>query len=66
MELIKGMKQSDISFDTFFGDLAGQLKSLGRVDYARAMLEPLYEEDMISRDNGLLLVECYKAQALVA
>jgi Flp pilus assembly protein TadD len=66
VELVRDMKQSNISFDGFFGDLAGQLKSLGRVDYARAILEPLYELDIINRDNGLLLVECYKAQALVA
>jgi predicted Zn-dependent protease len=63
LALVDEMRKARISFEPFFADLARQLKSNGRFEYAVATLEPLYEKEIITRDLAMILVECYKAQA---
>jgi GT2 family glycosyltransferase/Flp pilus assembly protein TadD len=65
MQCVGSMERDNIRFDQFFADLAKQLKSNGRVDYAVAMLEPLADNNYITQELGLVLVESYKKQALV-
>jgi GT2 family glycosyltransferase/tetratricopeptide (TPR) repeat protein len=63
--LIESMKRENLSFETFFGDLALQLKDVGQVEYAIQMLEGLYESGNITQQLALVLVESYKAKTLV-
>jgi GT2 family glycosyltransferase/Flp pilus assembly protein TadD len=65
LTLIREMKLENLSFDTFFADLALQLKENGQVEYAIRMLEELYESGNITQQLALVLVESYKAKTLV-
>lgn len=64
--LIDEIRGENVAFDPFFADLAHQLRDIGRVDDAVAILEPLFEAEIIGKETGLLLVECYRTQAIAA
>ena len=64
LKLMHELRAGNMTFDPFFADLAQQLRANGRVADAVALLEPLYEAEIISRETALLLVECYKSQAM--
>ena len=66
LQLVDEMIVSNLDFRPFFADLVRQLKENDQIRYAIGLLEPLYRSDKINQELGLLLVECYRAQALVA